>query len=41
MARDKTLAHHLETMRQKFFANVNHELRIPLVLQGYIKLLQS
>ncbi len=38
--RDVTERYHLENMRQNFFANVSHELRIPLtVIQGYIELL--
>ncbi len=42
VVRDVTEKHHLEKMRQNFFANVSHELRIPLtVLQGYIELLSQ
>ena len=42
LARDVTQRYQLDTMRQNFFANVSHELRVPLtVIQGYIELLQQ
>ena len=42
LARDVTQRYQLDTMRQNFFANVSHELRVPLtVIQGYIEILQQ
>lgn len=42
LARDITEKHRSEKIRQIFFDNVSHELRIPLtVIQGYLEILNS
>lgn len=42
IARDVTDREVAERTRQTFFANVNHELRVPLtVIKGYVEMLQS
>ena len=42
LARDIIQQYQLNSMRQNFFANVSHELRVPLtVIQGYVELLEK